>query len=511
MRRAATRRARATRPPRRDATQRDLAGIVRGLGRPTVVVVGDAMLDRYVFGEVSRVSPEAPIPVLKVLTEEERAGGAASVALNAAVLGARTRLVGYRGDDEAGRSLVGLLGKQGVDASGLVATAARPTTLKTRMVAAGRSHRNRQQVVRVDREDASAYAAGDEKRLLAAYDKALRGAAGVIVSDYAKGVVSAAVARHVIDRARAAGVPVVVDPKGSDYAKYRGATAVTPNRAETAQATGIEPRDAKTTLAAGRSLLEAAGVDAAVVTLDKDGIALVERSGHEELVPTTPREVFDVTGAGDVVIATLGVALADGRSLADAVHLANVAAGVEVAKVGAVPVTRDEILAALGASDGRRHCVLPLDALLRELATLRAQGRSVVFTNGCFDLLHAGHVRYLAFAKREGDVLVVGLNSDASVRRLKGAGRPVNPQDDRAEVLAALESVDFVTVFDEDTPARLVEAVLPDVLVKGQDWADKGVVGREVVEASGGRVVLAPLLEGRSTTAMVERARRAPR
>lgn len=487
----------------------DVAAMVRRLGRPTVVVVGDAMLDRYVFGDVSRVSPEAPIPVLKVAREEDRPGGAASVAANCAALGARTRLVGFRGDDGAGRALARLLAAEDVDAAGLVAVASRPTTLKIRMVAGGRSHRNRQQVVRVDREVADPHAAADEEALLRAFAKALRGADAVVVSDYAKGVVTPGVASQVIAKARAAGVPVVVDPKGTDYSRYRGATAVTPNRSETAQATGVEPRGDASALEAARRLIELVGVDAAVVTLDKDGLALAERSGHEELVPTTPREVYDVTGAGDAVIATLGVALGAGIPLRDAVHLANVAAGVEVGKIGAVPVTRDEIAAAAGGRGTATHRVLPLDALVRELRSLRTSGKSVVFTNGCFDLLHAGHVRYLDFAKREGDVLVVGLNSDRSVRALKGEGRPLNAQDDRAEVLAALHAVDFVTVFDDDTPARLIEAVAPDVLVKGQDWADKGVVGREFVEARGGRVVLAPLLEGRSTTAMVERARAA--
>jgi D-beta-D-heptose 7-phosphate kinase/D-beta-D-heptose 1-phosphate adenosyltransferase len=486
----------------------DLVRTVRAMGDPPVVVVGDAMLDRYLFGETSRISPEAPIPVVRVVRDEERCGGAASVAMNARALGARVRMVGYQGTDEAGTALRRLLETAGIDASALVAVPGRPTTQKTRVVAEGRSHRNRQQLVRVDREDPTDYPADAEARLLAAFERVLVGARSVILSDYAKGVVSARVTRYVIERSRDAGVPVLVDPKGSDYGRYRGATIVTPNRPETAQATGIEPRDRDSTFAAGRRLLEIAGVEAAVVTLDKDGMAIVTRSGKEEIVPTTPREVYDVTGAGDVVIATLGIALADGLPLTTAVHLANVAAGVEVGKVGAVPVTRDEVLAALGETRRLSHRVMALPALVEELAAVRASGRSVVFTNGCFDVLHAGHVRYLAAARQEGDVLVVGLNDDASVRRIKGEGRPVNLQDDRAEVLASLAPVDYVVLFGEDTPLELIRAVQPDVLVKGADWATKGVVGREIVEARGGRVVLVPLAEGRSTTSIVEKIRK---
>jgi D-beta-D-heptose 7-phosphate kinase/D-beta-D-heptose 1-phosphate adenosyltransferase len=485
----------------------DLARLVRELGRPTVVVFGDAMLDRYVFGGISRISPEAPIQILRVAREEERPGGAASVAHDLAVLGARVRLVGYAGDDEAGRALRRLMTAAKIDARGLVATPGRPTTLKTRMVARGAAHSVSQQVLRVDREETSEVAPAIERRLVAAFKRAVRGAGAVVVSDYAKGVVSESSAKAIIAAARRAGVPVVVDPKGRDYARYGGAAVITPNRKETFEATGIEPSGAAGAEAAGRRLIELTKVDAAVITLDKDGIAIVPKKGACEIVSTTPREVYDVTGAGDVVAAVLGLALADGRTLREAVHLANVAAGVEVGKVGASPVSRKEILAALGARTASAHRVVDLTTLRRELSAARAAGRRVVFTNGCFDILHAGHARYLHEARREGDLLVVGLNSDASVRRLKGAGRPVVPQDDRAELLASLGCVDYVVVFDEDTPLELIRAVEPDVLVKGEDWSEKGVVGREDVEARGGKVVLVKLLPGRSTTSIVERAR----
>jgi len=485
----------------------DLAKLVREIGRPTVVVVGDAMLDRYVFGGISRISPEAPIQILRVAREEERPGGAASVAHDLAALGARVRLVGCVGDDEAGAALRRLVTSAGVSGAGLVETKGRPTTLKTRMVARGAAHSVSQQVLRVDREDTRPFDAATEKRLVAAFRKALRGAGAVVISDYAKGVISETSAQAMIAAARAAGAAVVVDPKGRDYARYRGATVITPNRKEAFEATGVEPTGAAGAEKAGRRLIDLTGVDAAVITLDKDGMAIVPKNGPVELVPTTPREVYDVTGAGDVVAAVLGLALADGRTLSEAVHLANVAAGVEVGKVGAAPVSREEILHALGARTGAAHRVVDAPTLRRELSALRAAGRKVVFTNGCFDILHAGHARYLHEARREGDVLVVGLNSDASVKRLKGAGRPVVPQDDRAELLASLGCVDYVVVFDEDTPERIIRDVEPDVLVKGEDWKDKGVVGREFVESRGGKVVLVKLLPGRSTTSIVERAR----
>ena len=483
----------------------DLVPLVHALGRPTVVVIGDLMLDRYVFGSVARISPEAPIQVLRVGREQERPGGAASVATNLHALGAEVRLIGFTGQDGAAGRLRSLLEADEIDVRGLVAVADRVTTLKTRMVA-GRAA-GHQQILRVDREDDGPFAEADEQRLLAACETELAGAHCVVLSDYAKGVLSARVTVRVIGLARARGIPVVVDPKGGNYSKYRGATVVTPNRKEAREATGIEMSSRDAFSRAGRALLDLAGVEAVVITLDKDGMAVIERDGGERVVPTTPREVFDVSGAGDVVTAVLGLALGDGRSLYEAVLLANVAAGVECGKVGAVPVTRDEVLQALGAVPEASHRVVSVEQLLGALEPFRAAGREVVFTNGCFDILHAGHVRYLQAARRLGQALVVGLNDDASVRRLKGPERPINSQADRAELLASLSCVDFVVLFGEDTPLEVISRVLPDVLVKGEDWRDKGVVGSDIVEAHGGRVVLVPLLEGRSTTGLVDRIR----
>jgi len=485
----------------------DLAELIHDLGRPTVVVIGDAMLDRYLFGSVSRISPEAPIPVLQASRTELRPGGAASVAAMVVGLEANVRLVSYVGDDRAGSSLTDLLDGIGVSCKGLVRVPGRMTTLKTRMVAGGATHRNKQQLVRVDEEDTAPYAAADETRLGGAFASVLDGAGCVIISDYAKGVISPAVAQSVIAQARAAGVPVVVDPKGTDYTRYAHCTVLTPNRGETFAATGIAPRDRESYEAAGRRLIEIAQSEAAVVTLDKDGMALVQPGRPLDFVPTTPREVFDVTGAGDMVAATIGLALADGRTLHQAVELANIAAGVEVEKIGVMPVTRDEMIAALVGIQPAPAGVFPLPELLAELAPLRAAGARIVFTNGCFDVLHAGHARFLNAARSKADLLVLGLNSDASVTRLKGPERPVNPQQDRAELLASLSAVDFVVLFEDDTPLELIRAIVPDVLVKGADWKDKGVVGQDVVEAAGGRVELIDLLVGRSTTNIVKRIR----
>ena len=489
---------------------RPLPEVLRSLRRPVVAVVGDLLLDRYVFGSVGRVSPEAPVHVLRVEREEERPGGAGSVAVMAAGLGARCRVAGITGDDPAGERLRALLRAAGADARGVRRVRGRPTTVKTRLVA--RNAAGHQQVLRVDREDDAPPPAGDLRALAAAARAAVRGADAVVVSDYAKGALPDGVLRAVLEEARRRRVPALVDPKRADFRAYRGASVVTPNRAETERATGRAVRTPADAEAAGRALARDLRLDAALITLDRDGMVLVPRRGPAVHVPTSPREVFDVTGAGDMVIAALAAALGSGASLEEAARLANVAAGLEVARFGAVPVSRDELLEAVHAPGGdAARKVLPRGALREALRARRARGEKVVLTNGCFDLLHSGHVRYLASARAEGDLLVVGLNSDASVRRLKGPGRPISTFRERAELLASLSCVDFVVEFREDTPERLVRAVDPQVLVKGEDWREKGVVGREWVESRGGRVVLAPLVRGRSTTDLLRRVRGLPR
>jgi D-beta-D-heptose 7-phosphate kinase/D-beta-D-heptose 1-phosphate adenosyltransferase len=358
----------------------------------------------------------------------------------------------------------------------------------------------------VDWEDARPVAADIAARLVQGVAARVARSGAVVLSDYGKGVLCPAVLSAVIAAARKARVPVLVDPKGTDYSGYRGATLVTPNRKEAEEALHRKIPGLADMPAAARDLLRAAGVEAAVITLGPDGMYWLagETEGH---VSTVARAVFDVTGAGDTVIAHLALGLAAGLTFEESVHLANHAAGIVVGKAGAASVTRAELAAVLERSVRSPGCVCTVPELQRRIADWRAEKKRIVFTNGCFDVLHAGHVAYLREAAAQGDVLVVGVNDDASVRRLKGAGRPINPVDDRMTVLAALEMVDAVVAFGEDTPLELVQAVTPDVLVKGEDWADKGVVGREWVERHGGKVVLAKILPGRSTTAIVERMR----
>ncbi len=488
---------------------RSLPEVVRGLGRPLVAVVGDLLLDRYVFGSVGRVSPEAPVHVLRVDREEERPGGAGSVAALVTGLGARCRVVGCVGDDPAGERLLALLRDTGADVSGVRVLAGRPTTVKSRIVA--RNATAFQQVLRIDREETAPLRGRDAAAVAAAVRRAAKGARALVASDYAKGVLTDGVLRATFAAARRARIPALVDPKREDFAGYRGATLLTPNRAETERALGVPLRDRTAVERAGAALLARLRLDAALITLDRDGLALFTKGAEPVFVPTRPRELFDVTGAGDMVIAATAVALGSGASMEEAARLANVAAGVEVTRFGVVPVSRDEVLDDLHARGGAPEAkVVALPALRAVLRARRARGARVVLTNGCFDLLHVGHVRYLEAARAEGDLLVVGLNGDASVRRQKGAGRPLQRFAERAEILAALRCVDFVVGFREDTPERLVRAVDPDVLVKGEDWREKGVVGREWVEGRGGRVVLAPLVPGRSTTALAAALRKGP-
>jgi D-beta-D-heptose 7-phosphate kinase/D-beta-D-heptose 1-phosphate adenosyltransferase len=471
------------------------------LGAPRVLIVGDVMLDRYVTGEASRISPEAPIPILTATSAEERLGGAGNVASNLRVMGAEVELVGVIGDDGWGRALRDGLIAAGLDPAGLVVDPARPTSLKTRMVSGV------QQMLRVDWEDSAAVSGEALEALLERALERVASCDAVVLSDYGKGVLTDGVLRAVIDAARAAGKPVLVDPKGSDFSRYRGATLITPNRKEAEAALGRRLPDLAAVSAGAAELIEAAELEVAIITLGAEGIYYRARDGREGRESTRARAVFDVTGAGDTVVGHLALHLAAGHDLEVAVALANHAAGCVVARLGTNAVTREELAARLRETAPHEGKVLHGTELEQLLAAWRRDGKRVVFTNGCFDIIHSGHVSYLRFARSHGDVLLVGVNDDASVRRLKGPDRPVNPVEDRLEVLAAMEMVDAVVAFGEDTPAALVERVTPDVLVKGEDWAEKGVVGREWVEKHGGQVVLAPLVQGRSTTRIIERAR----
>jgi D-beta-D-heptose 7-phosphate kinase/D-beta-D-heptose 1-phosphate adenosyltransferase len=478
----------------------ELMSILAARGQPRVLIVGDLILDRYVSGDVARISPEAPIPVLTAKRSEEKLGGAGNVAANLVAMGAAVDVAGVMGDDGWGRALRALLEDLGVETRGCAVDATRPTIQKTRMMSGS------QQMLRVDWEDARPVSGAARDALVASLPARVRAAQAVVLSDYGKGVLVPEVVSAVIAAARDAGIPVLVDPKGDDYRRYRGATLVTPNKKEAEQAVGRKLATPADVQDAAEELMRIAELDAAVITLGADGISWRDRRGGSGRVPAQARAVFDVTGAGDTVVAQLAFHLADGVPLGPAVELANQAAAITVARLGTHAVSRDELAAHLLEHAPHRGKVVRGGELETLLAQWRKEGKRIVFTNGCFDVLHVGHVDYLRFARSKGDVLLVGVNDDASVKRLKGPTRPVNTLDDRMEVLAALEMVDAVTSFSEDTPARIVERVTPHVLVKGQDWADKGVVGREWVESHGGVVHLAPLVPGKSTTSILERA-----
>ncbi|MBZ0134981.1 MAG: D-glycero-beta-D-manno-heptose 1-phosphate adenylyltransferase [Planctomycetes bacterium] len=479
----------------------DLIEIIDALGKPKVAVVGDLILDHYVFGVVSRISPEAPIPVLHVVREEDRLGGAANVAANILSLGGRGSLVGAIGCDEPGSRFRKLA--KGLSLSATV-TPARPTVLKTRMVS------QNQQMLRVDRELLGALSQGELREVTQRAVKAASGVGAVVISDYGKGVITPESAQALIAAATRAGVPVIVDPKGRDYSRYRGAAAVTPNRAEAEAATGIDCGTLDGVREAGKLLCRKLKLKAAVITLSAQGVAVIPARGEMTHFPAQARSVYDVTGAGDTFIAGFALCVAGGADFHTAARIANYAAALKVARFGAVAITREELRrSVISAHEGFDHAgkVVTHDELGDALDEHRKRGERIVFTNGCFDLLHQGHVTYLNFCRGQGDVVVIGLNSDASVRRLKGPTRPVNEGDARARVLAALNDVDYVTLFEDDTPEKLIRKVRPDVLVKGEDWSGKSVAGADFVEASGGRVVFAPLVAGKSTTNLIAKAK----
>ncbi|CAA9441476.1 MAG: ADP-heptose synthase / D-glycero-beta-D-manno-heptose 7-phosphate kinase, partial [uncultured Phycisphaerae bacterium] len=472
-----------------------LIELVENLPRNRVVLVGDFMMDRYLYGNAERLSPEAPVPVLHFQNEEYRLGGAGNVAAGLAALNAEVRVVGVMGSDEMSKTLADHLAACGCDTTGLVCCTGRPTTTKMRLVGSAQ-HRHPQQMLRLDFEQTTALSTAEEDQLVAAFERAVDGASVVCIEDYNKGVVTPRVCQEVIRIARARRVPVLIDPANiADYAKYAGATCIKLNRIEAHKATGIRPATPETCEAAARAMIDQLGLESAVVTLDRDGAYLGHYAAGEvakgtgangdggtgrtggrafvgELLRTRARQVYDVTGAGDMVLAMLAVARSAGATWHEAVMLANVAGGLEVEKFGAVPIKPEEIAQEL-MSEAHEHLGKrrTLDQLLPELARHRAAGRRVVFTNGCFDLIHLGHVKYFRFAKAQGDLLVVGVNTDASIRGLKGSKRPIVNEDDRVEVLQELESIDYLVLFGEETPMRLIEAIRPDVLVKGADYA----------------------------------------
>lgn len=474
-----------------------------------VVVVGDFMLDRYFYGDAERLSPDAPVPVLSVRREEPMPGGAANVCRDLIALQCEVAAIGVVGQDAAGRTLTEALEKEGIDTAGLVADKDRPTTVKQNYVGLAQ-HRHPQKMFRVDIERTDGMGPATEAKLIESAAGLLPGADVLCLEDYQKGLLSESVCQTLIGLAKKHGVPVLVDPGAiEDYRKYYGATCLTPNRTEAEQATaGLRLDNAGDAQAMAEALVAQLDLQALVLTLDKHGALVAERDGGSRLIATRARSVYDVTGAGDIVLAMLAAATANGADWVDAVELANTAAGLEVEKFGVVPIALEQVLLALlERNHAKLGKVRTLDQLLPELNAYRKQGATIAFTNGCFDILHAGHVAYLREARKAGDLLVVGVNSDDSIGRIKGDGRPLNHEADRLLVLSELESVDYIVVFDEDTPRTLIEAIKPEALVKGADYSHDQVVGHEIVEAHGGRVVLIPLVEGRSTTNLIRKAR----
>ena len=490
----------------RDTENRNILEIVDavraaiGQYRPRVVVHGDIMLDEYLSGEVDRISPEAPIPIIAGNSYVYRLGGAANVAANLASLGSRVDLTGIVGDDEAAGRLEKLLARDSVDASHLITVHGRQTTRKLRVVAGS------QQIVRIDFEDTAPPAKDFVAQQIATTKRLVKGADALIISDYNKGACSDSVLSELIEYARAMGVPVLSDPKGKSYGKYAGSSVITPNRKEASEAVGVPLANNDDIADAAMELRRSLELDACVVTLGAHGMFLSDQEGNRN-IPAFSQDVADVTGAGDCVIAALGVGLACKLTNLSSCVFANAVASIAVSKVGSVAVTLDEVTRKYASASIYRSAskIVPVGLLEDKVRELKEAGKTIVFTNGCFDVFHAGHVDNLHQCAELGSAVIVGLNSDASVRMLKGPGRPVNSADDRAAILVALEAVDMVVIFDDDTPEHLIRIVRPDVLVKGADYTNKDVVGRDFVESYGGRVELVPFKKGVSTTTLLDK------
>jgi len=462
---------------------------------PRILVIGDLMLDHYLWGGCERISPEAPVQVVDIARETTVLGGAGNVINNLVALGARVSVGAVIGDDENGEELLSMLGMIGVGTDGLIRQPGRKTSKKSRIIASN------QQILRYDKESKDSIALESENAVVSYVESVVKECDIVIISDYGKGVITDAVAGGVIAAAKSAGKKVLVDPKGKDYRKYRGAYLLTPNKKEASEATGIAINDDASLKQALLNLKETCALECSMITLSEDGIAIYDESMRR--FPTVAKEVFDVTGAGDTVIASLSFALSCGLSIDEAAPFANHAAAVVVGKIGSATVTLGEIEeyeSSLHQSTSDMH-IKTKEEIYALSDRLKKEGKKVVFTNGCFDILHVGHVKYLQEAKSYGDVLIVGLNSDSSVRELKGPKRPVNTEADRAYILAALESVDYVVVFSEETPHDLIKNIAPDILVKGGDYEGKNVVGAEFAK----ELRLVQFVDGKSTTATIER------
>ena len=480
---------------------------ITNLGSPKILIVGDFMLDIYIYGDAERISPESPVPILKITKTQYRCGGAGSVATDVSALEATPICLGFIGNDLNGKKLKELLNKNKVNTTSLITIKDRPTTSKQRLIGLAQ-HKHQQQLLRMDEESDEPFTPAQIEKLLKAYKDQLKVADVVCLQDHNKGILTDSVCKQMITLAKQTGKKVLVDPAPiKDYSKYAGATIITPNRKETSLALGFKINIAEDAKKAAEKFIKDLSLDAAVITLDKQG-AYLKSGNFDELIETRIRNVYDVTGAGDMVLATLAVALAAKVDYKTAVNISNIAGGIEVEKFGSSTVSVEEIIKEIAAqSYDNSSKILSLEKILKQLQWLRKQGKKIVFTNGCFDVIHRGHIELLKFSKAQGDILILGLNSDKSIKALnKGPERPINNQHDRATVLAALEDIDFVCIFEDETPIKLIEAIAPDILLKGAHWSHN-VVGQEFVEANGGKVVLMPILEGKSSTSIIEKIR----
>jgi len=466
--------------------------------KPNILVVGDLMIDHYLWGDCDRISPEAPVQVVNVSKETAVLGGAGNVVNNLHALGASVSVASVIGEDEIGKELLIMLKSLGVKTEGLVKQSGRKTSKKSRVIASN------QQILRYDKESKEDITADSVEKIISAIKKDLFLYDMIILSDYGKGVLTPALCQQIISLASSQNKKVLVDPKGTDYSKYKGAHFLTPNKKEACEATGINIIDDETLLRAGEWLRSECELELSMITLSEDGIAIFDDTMHK--VPTVAKEVFDVTGAGDTVIASLAFAISSGQDIISAAQFANAAAAVVVGKIGSATATMDEIESyesTLHQSSSDMH-IKSREELGRCVLGARSKNQRIVFTNGCFDILHLGHVKYLEVAKSFGDILIVGLNADSSVRKLKGPERPINPEYDRAYLLAALEVVDYVVIFDEETPYDLIKMIEPDVLVKGGDYEGKAVVGTEFAK----ELKLVDFVDGKSTTKTIERIKK---
>ncbi|MBA1420635.1 MAG: D-glycero-beta-D-manno-heptose-7-phosphate kinase [Epsilonproteobacteria bacterium] len=462
---------------------------------PRILLIGDLMIDHYLWGKCERISPEAPVQVVAIEKETSVLGGAGNVIHNLKALGATVDVISVIGDDANAQELNRLLEDIEISNQNILIQNGRNTSKKSRIIAA------QQQVIRYDKESTEDINASIQEQIVTHFKASVSKYDIILLSDYGKGVLTTTLTQALIDLANADGKKVLVDPKGTDYSKYKGATLLTPNKKEAMEASNVNITDEATLLEAITTLKNACDLEVSLITLSEEGIAIYDETLRTH--PTVAREVFDVTGAGDTVIASLGFALASGYNIDEAVKFSNLAAGVVVGKIGSATATLDEIIeyeSSLNKSTSHYH-IKTLDEIRLLSTELKKRGKKVVFTNGCFDILHVGHVKYLEEAKSYGDVLILGLNSDTSVRRLKGESRPVNTEDDRAYILAALEAVDYVVKFEEDTPYKLIKAVAPHILVKGGDYEGKEVVGQDIAD----ELRLVEFVDGKSTTKIIER------